>query len=162
MEQKTGENKTQAELQEVAAKALLREGIKFRIKGLGKFNIKPLKLGVLVSISIDALKIEAIEGNATAMNVIASTQKYARPATLIIAKAILNSTLKIKLFSRLLARILESKLTPEELHNLSMAVVAQSNADFFFSCTNLFAGMRMMEPKESTKETTASGEPLPG
>jgi hypothetical protein len=43
-----------------AAKVLLDEGVKFKIKGLGSYEIKPLKLCTLVEISKDALQVESI------------------------------------------------------------------------------------------------------
>ena len=133
-------------LQEQAANAILKEPIKFRIEGVGNFSIKPLKLGTLVSISKEALHIEKPEEKSTVVNIIAQAQS-ARPASRIIAKAILNSRWKIKLFTGILSRKLLWKLTPVELNVLSNAVITQSNASFFFNCISLYGSMRIMERK---------------
>lgn len=158
MGKKTGEAKAKS-LEEKAADAILSKGTKFTIRGLGRFTMNPLYLGTLVSISKEALKIE-IEARKgiTMLNIIASTKKNALPAARIIAKAILNSKIKIALFSSVFARMLYWKLTPSELDNLVTLVIKNSEADFFFNSTILLSGMRVMAP---TKETTASGEQLP-
>lgn len=134
-------------LQEQAANAILKEPIKFRIEGVGNFSIKPLKLGTLVSISKQSLKIDKPNEKASILNVLAQAES-AIPASKIIAMAILNSRWKIKLFSGFLAKRILWKLTPAELSALTNAVITQSNATFFFSCISLYGAMRIMEAKD--------------
>lgn len=138
----TGESK---ELQQQAAEAMLSEPVRFEVKGLGKFEIKPLKLGTLISISKEALKIDKPRDKATIVSIIAQAES-ARPASKIVAKAILNSRWKIKLFSGVLAKTLLWSLTPVELNQLVNIIINQSNAGFFFSSMTLLGSMRIMEP----------------
>jgi hypothetical protein len=129
-----------------AAKVLLDEGVKFKIKGLGSYEIKPLKLCTLVEISKDALKIPAISEAATAMNVIATAGQSAKICARIVAKAILRDRYKMKFLSGRLTRKLYNALTAEELNNLVLIIIKQSGADFFFSSTSLISSMRIMKP----------------
>lgn len=149
--------KTENELQHEAASALLDEGIKFNIKGIGKLSIKPPKLCTLVEISKDALKVDVIEKGANTVNIIASSRESAVHASRIIAKAILRDSWKMKLFSGLLTRKLYNALTPKELYSLLLATVQQSRADFFLVSINLIGTMRIMKKKD-TLETTVIGE----
>lgn len=138
----TGESK---DLQQQAAEAMLSESVKFEVNGLGKFEIKPLKLGTLISISKDALKIDKPVDKSTIVSIIAQAEA-AGPASRIVAKAILNSRWKIKLFSGVLAKMLLWKLTPVDLNQLVNIIINQSNAGFFFSSITLLGSMRIMEP----------------
>lgn len=152
--------KTENELQQEAANKLLDKGVKFKIKGIGSFEIKPLKLCTLVEISKEALKIDKIEGkDISPMQVIATSKNSAFTASRLIAKAILRDRYKMKFFSGILSRKIYNTLTPEELQSLVLVIISQSKADFFFSSINLLGAMRIMQA--NTKETTAFGEQLP-
>jgi hypothetical protein len=155
--QKSGENQqsTNKALQERAAQALLENGAKFKISGLGSFTIKPLTAYVLISISKDALKVDSIGEKPTVYSVIAHAE-YAKPMARIAAKAILHSPLKIKLFGGVLSWLLLRKLTHKSLFELMNTSINLSSADFFFSSINLISQIRTMEP--DTQETKASGE----
>jgi hypothetical protein len=146
-------------LQEKAADVALENGIPFTIHGLGEFNIKPLNLHTLISISKDALKVRKIE-KASTLSVIAESGK-AWAVCRVVSAAILRKWWKRKLFKNMFAFILMLYIKDaEELYNLELAVINLSKADFFLNCINLTSSIRPMAPR-NTQETKAPGESSP-
>jgi len=139
-----------------AVEALLAKGIKVKLSKRFSVTIRALKLGTMVEISAYAKDINPIAEGVSSMNVIGETKASAKIAARIVAIAILNSRLKINLFSKLLSRWIYWNMNAKQLHEMVIAIISQSNADFFFACTNLLGAMKVMGP--STKAETASGE----
>lgn len=119
---------------------LLDIGTKFNVRILGvkvKFTIKPQRLCSLLYMKEEAKKIKYDENLKGAISVIGMDADNIKPKSRIIAYAILRSSLKIKLFSAILSRILVEFITPPELELLLMIVFKHSETESLFQSTIL-------------------------
>lgn len=148
--------------------ALLDKGEAFYMKtrfGKRKFVIKPLVLGTLIAISESCNNVEIDESDTEPMQVIAKYSKYSKEMARIVALAVLNNKLKIKLFSSYLTNYFLWKLSPGELYKLMMLSIKQMEVTDFFGCTALLGAMNITKERSKAgelKETKPCGEVSPG
>lgn len=163
MKKSNSAEKSNEQLQIEAAKALLSQGVKFSIQGIGNIEIKPLTLRTLLEINKEAVKIKTFDKEPLKVYDIIERAEDAYPATRIIALAILQGNEKRNLFTRIsnerkiakLQNKLIDKLTAIELKQLVDVILTQANGDFFLSCISQLGALRILEPV--TKGATVSG-----
>jgi hypothetical protein len=138
-----------------AADTLLEKGLKFKV-GMLRFTIKQSYLGTLIQISKYVTQIKLndlqISGSGNVSTAYANVPENAVLLARIIAIAVLNGKLKIKLFSGLLSRFLIWRLNPERLLSLISVVIVLNNAGAFMNSIRLIHTLRMTAPKENLIE----------
>lgn len=151
-----------------AIDTILHKGIKFkiRISILGfKVNIpltiKPLYGGTVLSISRQRIGLKKVTDSVDIVWQMFETAQNIKVFAKCCAVGILNSRIKIRLFSGVLAKIIQWNLSVKEIHELMTIVVAQMNAKDFFFTTVLVNGIQVMnrEVPQNTSEKKPSGEP---
>lgn len=137
-----------------AVDTLLDEGMKVKV-GQFTFVVKQSKLGTLLhvsklflQISIDEDKIQDSVYAGTYMQVPENAERVAK----VVATTILNSRMKIWLFSKLLSKYLLWSLTPSRLFSLMSVILILNNAASFTNSIRLMHTFRMMKPKEDLVE----------
>lgn len=173
---------TKTNVEQLAAERILESGVRVKLPAplflrmLGKKQvsllIKQPYLGTLMHISRLALQsgfdFEQIDrGEMEAAHRLVS--EHARTASRIVAVAVLNSRLKIRLFARPLAGWLQYKLKPRKLAEIIMTLVLLSGIQDFTSSIRLIRSLRVTAPKnlspaeqgsqEDTEASIAPGEP---
>lgn len=162
--------KTNYDIEKAAANALLDRGIAFRVpapwllrlfrKKNFKITVKRLRLGTLVHLStLEALSpLEPMKAGSEREKVIKDmgneplTLPYKvivenlKPVTRCVAACLLNSNIKIKLFSKLLARYLRWAVHTEQLQELVMWLFIYGRAEAFTTTTKLIRKMTMTKP----------------
>jgi hypothetical protein len=140
-----------------AANALLHEPLLFTIRGK-KYRIAALYLGTLVIISRLITRLRTNNSNLSFQVALESMNKNGFLMARIVAVAILNHPVKIKLFGWLLALKLYWSVDSFALKQLVDAVLAQSGAlDFTISIVSL-KGLSVTSPKETSP--TGTGEKI--
>lgn len=157
------EDKVKKEIERKALNTLLERGIFFEVPGrlffrrkIWKFTIRQLYLGTIdylsdlyLQIDIDEERIkEDPQKEARRLS-----GQYAKLMARVVAIALLNSYLGIKLFSRILSSYLLWKINPQRLFELTIAIKTLSNpADFIASIRSLSL-VRTTIPREEQPET---------
>jgi len=138
-----------------AADTLLEKGLKFKV-GMLRFTIRQSYLGTLILISkyVTQIKLNDMQftGTGNVSMAYAGVPENAVVLARIIAIAILNGKMKIKLFSGLLARYLLWRLQPERLLSLISVVIVLNNAGAFMNSIRLIHTQRITAPKENLIE----------
>ncbi len=124
-----------------------------------KMGIKPLKLGTLIYIGRAASKMDGMVPE-NIMAVIGTAGVNAMPMAKVISYSILNNKTLIRLFGKMLARLLLWRLTPKDLLVMLQIVITQSSVTDFFSCTVLTKGISPIKAVEPLKEGKQYGERL--
>lgn len=147
-------------VEEKTVDVLLNEGIDITIKKrsvlrfIGKkqraFRIRQSYLGTVYAISKIAISMDFDETLIQKDPFFESkvlAEKHIKAMALVIAIAILNSKLKIRLFKNILASYLLWHLTPEELSKLVMFIAELNNYSDFMSSIRSVRGWRITQPK---------------
>lgn len=167
--------------EQLAAERILENGVRvkvpapFFLRVFGKKQVGLLirqpYLGTLMHISRLALKagfdFDKIDsGDMDAAHRLIS--EHAGTASKIVAVAILNSKIKIKLFAGILSGWLNYKIKPRKLAEIIMTIVLLSGIQDFTSSIRLIRSLRVTAPKnlspaeqgsqEDTKASIAPGE----
>lgn len=157
--------------EQAAAQALLDRGIAFRIpapllwrlfgKKTMRISVKQLRLGTLVYLSyfndlnayervqeigdfrLSLIKEMGFEPISVAVNAIVENRKKISRS---IACMLLNHPIKIRLFSAMMARILERRCTAEQLQELTMWLMVYSRVESFLNTTKLLGTMTLTKP----------------
>ena len=155
------------EVKTKVADSVLDNSVKFSIEtGLlfpkrVKLSVRPLRLGTLIYISKEQENVSEVELSKDVLPAIAKLSANIKPATKIVAYSILNSRVKIKLFSGIFSRWLAWRISPKELNSLLALSLKQSEVTDFFGSTVLLKGMGLLEQKKSkavtSRETKQSG-----
>jgi hypothetical protein len=117
--------------------------------------VKPIRLGTLLELSriYAALDIKPEDLEKDPHGLILNNT---RALCTIAAVCILNSKLKIRLFSGLLARFLLSRLTANNLLEIMMFIVTYSGVTAFTTTIRLIGEMRVTTPKILSPEIQGS------
>ena len=158
------------DIQKLAAMALLDRGIAFRIpapwwivifgKKYVKINVRRLYLGTLIHLSTleNIAPLEPVEVPPDHKKLIADMEATPQsipvadiitqsvPVCRAIAACLLNSRIKIALFSKPLGRHLRRSCTNDQLQELVMWLFVYGRAESFTSTTKLINRMRMTMP----------------
>lgn len=153
------------EAERKAVETLLDKGMSFDvprwsiIKKFRKsriFTIQQPKLGTLdnltriyLSMGLDESKIK--EDPLKESRIL--THNNIKPASKVVAIAVLNSYWGIKIFSRILAIYFRWKLTPSKLYQLTLIINALSNTSDFLSSIRLMSLVRTTAPKADRIES---------
>jgi hypothetical protein len=161
-----------------AAMALLDRGVGFSIpapffyrifgRKKMKISVKRLRLGTLVHLStisefelIDTIHASSPEYKGVIKEMGADPKSLPiqtiidniKPVTLAVASCLLNSPIKIKLFSQLLAwHLRRSRVTADQLQELLMWIFIYGRAESFTNTTKLLSRMTMMKPRNLGQE----------
>lgn len=147
-----------------AGAALLNEPIKFKVPFLfGRkltFGIRPQHPTTMVRIGMAETRLAEIDETENMMHELLQKSKNYKVFCRIIALGILNSPLKIFLFSKLLAWYLGWFVeSSKEIYSYTMLIYKQTYPEHFFFTMALTGGMNMMKKKqEKSGEVTHSGE----
>lgn len=157
-------------IQKLAALALLDRGIAFRIpapwwmvlfgKKSVKVNVRRLYLGTLIHLSTleDIALLEPVEVPPDHKQLIVDMEATPRsipikviiehsvPVCRAIAACLLNSRIKIALFSKLLGRHLRRSCHPDQLQELAMWLFVYGRPESFTTTTKLIGKMTMTSP----------------
>ena len=143
-----------------AINTLLNEGVKFKIgiRVLGfkfriPFRIKPLRLGTILYLSKQRLKVNEVSDEENILKEMFENADNLKPFARCIAVSVLNSRFKIKLFTYPLYTFFLWKLSVSEIHDLMSVVVTQMNARDFFLTTGLVKGIQIVDRKEKPNTT---------
>lgn len=160
-----------ADIQKLAAMALLDRGIAFRIPApwwmvlFGKksvnINVRRLYLGTLIHLStlegiapLEPMEVPPdhkqliTDMEATPRSIpIADIITHSVPVCRAIAACLLNSRLKIALFSKILGRHLRRSCHPDQLQELIMWLFVYGRPESFTNTTKLIGKMTLMNPK---------------
>jgi hypothetical protein len=155
------------DIQKLAAMALLDRGIAFRIpapwwivlfgKKSVKIKVRRLYLGTLIHLSTleDIAPLESVEVPPDHAQLIADMEATPRsipiadiithsvPVCRGIAACLLNSRIKIALFSKLLGRHLRRSCTPDQLQELAMWLFVYGRTESFTTTTKLLERMKL-------------------
>lgn len=158
------------EIEERAADLLTNSSVKFYVEKrsflrfIGKkqrtFRLNPSYLGTLYEISKLALKLnfdEVLIQKDPFYESRALIEKHIKSMSLIVAIAVLNSQLKIRLFKRVLAWYFMWRLTPETLFALSLQVIELNNLQDFMSTIRSVRGWRITQPKANLSPAENGG-----
>lgn len=171
-----------SKIEQLAADRILENGVRvkvpapFFLRVFGKKQVSLLirqpYLGTLMHISRLALRagfdFEKIDqGEIDAAHRLVS--EHAGTASRIVAVSVLNSKVKINLFTRLLSGWLKYKIKPRKLAEITMTIVLLSGIQDFTSSIRLIRSLRVTAPKnlspadqgshEDTEASIAPGEP---
>ena len=165
-----------ADIQRLAAMALLDRGIAFRIPApwwmvlFGKksvnINVRRLYLGTLIHLStlegiapLEPMEVPPdhkqliTDMEATPRSIpIADIITHSVPVCRAIAACLLNSRLKIALFSKILGRHLRRSCHPDQLQELVMWLFIYGRVESFTNTTELLSRMRMTMLMNSGQE----------
>lgn len=142
-----------------AASILLDRGVGWKVpapwplsifKAQVMLVIKPLRLGALLELSrlYASMNIDPQEPNQDPHALI----KCIPIASRIAAVCLLNSPLKIRLFSGMVARFVRKRLTADQLLEMMLFVVTYSGTASFTSIIRLMGEMKMTTPNLSHQE----------
>lgn len=127
----------------------------FGLKKEIKIRIKPSYAGTLYSIAHLAVKMD-IDEEKVQQSWLREGHKLAiehmQSLCEIIAIAILNGPLKIRLFKKMLGRYLFWKLTPEKLFQIVMVVIMLGNTSDFLHTIRLVFGTRITQKTNQSPE----------
>lgn len=155
-----------------SAEALLNEPKRFYLPTHGllrwigikkiRFSVKGLYLGTLVKIT-SAMKGISIDTEKSKVEFTFHSIEMDTPAMArIVAMAILNSRLKIRLLTGPLSRFLTWRMTAKELNLLMLVVMEQMNLMDFFSSIVLIGNLNMIGRKEKTSPAEEGSQIAPG
>lgn len=168
--------KTNYDIEKAAAMALLDRGIAFRIpapwlwrifgRRTLKINVRRLYLGTLVHLSTiegiapldpvevppDHKKLIADMGSTPRSIPIKAIIEHSTPVCRAIAACLLNSRLKIALFSKILGRHLRRSCHHDQLQELVMWLFIYGRVESFTNTTELLSRMRMTMLMNSGQE----------
>lgn len=157
------EDKMKKEIERKALNTLLEKGVYFEIPGrlffrrkTWRLTIRQLLLGTIdhlsdlyLQIDIDEEKIkEDPQREARRLS-----GQYAKLMARVVAIALLNSYLGIKLFSGILSRYLLWKINPQRLFELTIAIKTLSNTGDFIASIRSLSLVRTTTPREEQPET---------
>jgi hypothetical protein len=164
-------------MQAKVKKAILQEPHKFKIRTRGfinligikrvPFRIYPLYYGTMIKISGAMQKLQTSSKEALKETMFKTSYEMigqnAYLVSLMIAYAILNSRIKIKLFARPLAQWLKWHFTSEDGAKLMVMVLEKTNIEDFLDTIISLKGLNVLAPKKEmsqniTEETIAPGE----
>lgn len=153
------------EVEKSAVETMLDNGVRFGVDTRGllsllgkkqiKFHIRQPYLGTLLHISKIYLEMEIDEkkfGDNAYQDSYMLVPENARRMSMIIALAMINDKIRIKLFSKLLSNWLLWRLNPSKLFQLMVTVLTLSNTASFTNSIRLTKALRMMKPKEEKEE----------
>jgi hypothetical protein len=167
---------TQSELEAKASETILSKPLKFSVAGLGDFEVGKIPLGVWIMVSDEARKIEHQAGGNALNTIASAKVNAEPACMVIAMAVLWNSDNKVipakikegrRLFGvkvgrdkviqkeyvittesqikRLAEQFLWS-LDSADIYSLILAIYNRMNPDFFFNCTNLLSGIKMMTP----------------
>lgn len=155
------------DIEKLAALALLDRGVAFRIpapallvlfgKKSVKIKVKRLRIGTLLHLStlesISPPEVQQVPDEYNKLFADMGTAPRSLPISVIlerqvsvcraIAACLLNSRVKIALFSRLLGRYLRRSCTPDQQQELAMWLFAYGRAESFTITTKLLEKMKL-------------------
>ena len=151
--------------EKLAAEVLLDKGVAWRLpapwflrifgKSTVRLSIKPLRLGTLLELSRLYLAMgiteEKLSGDVNQL-----IRSNVTMVSRIAAICILNSRIRIRLFTGILARFLQNRLTGNAMLELMMFVVTLSGASAFLSTIRLIGVMKMTSPRNLGPEDQGS------
>ena len=153
-----------------AIDTMLNEGVVFSIDTRGllrlfgkksiKFHLKQPHLGTLLMISKEYLKIHIDESKLAEeayQNSYMLVPENAKRASRIVALAILNSKLRIRLFAPILTNWLMWRMNSSKLFQIMALVVMISNVASFTNSIRLIQTFRMMKPKTENLSRDITG-----
>jgi hypothetical protein len=157
-------------MEQKASKALLHEPVKFHIRtkgllrllGIKRIPVKiyPLHLGTMVKISGQMEKLSTLTVQQINTETLKSAYKLIGENSAItsrlLAYAIINSWLGIKLFTGLWAWYLHWRLTSDEIEALMSIVIEQTGTMAFMTTIVSLRGLNVLSPK-ATMETSPNG-----
>jgi hypothetical protein len=154
-----------SEIEIKAGATILDESKRFSIKTHGllrvigikrlRFGIKGLYLGTLILISKEITSITIKDGNGIAQAT-SAMEMNSKIMARIIALAILNNRLKIRLFKRILTSFLLWSLNAKNLSDLVHLVLDQMNVLDFFSSIVSIGGLNILKKKETSPKDEGS------
>lgn len=146
-------------IEQYAADTILEKGVRVRIpapfflriflvKRIGLLFHQPY-LGTLMHVARLSVKdgFDLAELNGEINDVHELVLKHSKTLRKIVAVLYLNSGWKIRLFTGLVAKWLEYKLTPSKLAEIAVVVVAYSRLEDFTSTIRLIGAMRITSPR---------------
>lgn len=135
-----------AEQQE--ANILIKEGFYFEI-GKRKWHIKPLVFGTIAKANKYAvnMKMNIVENDNASM--FAELDKNIKPLLNFIAVCILHSKWKIWLFTKILSKYLEWKLSPEMALKIALAILQMYDLGNFITSIRMIGQTTVTSPKPS-------------
>lgn len=164
------------DVEKAGALALLDRGIAFRIpapwlmvlmgKKTIKIKVKRLYLGTLINLSTleqiaipQPVKVEeshkkiiADMGTVPVSIPISDIIKHRKQVCEAIAACLLNSRIKIKLFSKALGRYLRRSCTPDQIQELAMWLFVYARPEAFMNTTEYLRKMTVMSPRMTGQE----------
>ena len=139
-----------------ALDTLLNKGVKFnigiRVFGIKiniPFRIKPLRLGTILFLSKQRLKLKEVSDEKEPVWEMFDKAENVKPFAKCVAISVLNSPLKIKIFSGLLSCFFLWKLTIKEIQDIMAVVVSQMNPRDFFFTTALVRGIQIVDRRKT-------------
>ncbi len=152
-----------------AGATLLNEPVRFKIKwwfGIKlPFGIRPLKPGTIVKISQQETRLKPVDESGQMIHELLLAGNNYKVFARIIAVAVLNHPVKIRLFSRWLSYFLLWNIpSTQDMLTLISLVYKQMGAEHFFFIMQLTQGMNFLKKRMKTENTGAekpSGEQLP-
>ena len=155
------------QLQQEAGATLLNEPIKFRIPfWFGTrltLGIRPLRPGTIVKISQQTARLTDVEESENMIHEMMKAGGNLRVFARILALAILNDPVRIRLFARPLTRVIMWRVPSlAEMFAYVSLVYKQMGAEHFFFIMTLTKGMSFLKRRtkpESTGAAKPSGEP---
>lgn len=147
-----------------ALDTLLDKGVEFKIvtRVFGfklniPFKIKPLRLGTILYLSKQRLKIQDVSDKKEILWEMFDKADNVKAMAKCIALAVLNSSVKIRLFTYPIYYFFLWKLSIKEVHDLMAVVISQMNARDFFFTTALVRGIQVVD-RTNTSPKKQSGE----
>jgi hypothetical protein len=148
-----------------ALDTLLDKGVEFKIvtrvfgvKLNVPFTIKPLRLGTILYLSKQRLKIQDVSDKKEILWEMFDKADNVRAIAKCIALAVLNSPVKIRLFTYPVYYLFLWNLSIKEVHDLMTVVISQMNARDFFFITALVKGIQIVD-RTNTSPKKQFGEP---
>lgn len=148
-----------------ALDTLLDKGVEFKIvtrvfgvKLNVPFTIKPLRLGTILYLSKQRLKIQDVSDKKEILWEMFDKADNVRAIAKCIALAVLNSPVKIRLFTYPVYYLFLWNLSIKEVHDLMTVVISQMNARDFFFTTALVKGIQIVD-RTNTSPKKQFGEP---
>lgn len=136
---------------------LVRKGFFFDCKILGikfKLRIKPVVLDTLLHCNDCAVKMKPIESESESVgDYIFHMNDEIIMKSEFIACAVLHKGWKIKIFKKLVAKIIRKNLTPKQTSEMVVAILQMYDLANFIPSTRLITTTTLTKPKTKNQET---------
>ena len=158
------EDNIRKEVERKALNTLLEKGIYFEVPGRlffrrkkWRFTVRQLLLGTIDYLTDLYLQIDINEERVKddpQREAMRLSGQYAKLMARVVAIALLNSYLGIKLFSGILSRYLLWKINPQKLFELTIAIKTLSNPGDFIASIRSLSLVRTTAPREELDPET--------